>query len=72
MRVRWSDVGHTESPGDWIVQGQTVQVDYKNIEVWKKHPSAVFATTYARGAVGTGSGPRILLTSWEDPDDEDF
>jgi hypothetical protein len=68
MRVRWTDVGYTEQAGDCEVRGQIVQVDCKNIDIWKQHPTAVFDVAWVPGRFSIRA--RWLLTSWNLPDGE--
>ncbi len=66
MRVRWSDVGYTEQAGDCEVRGQIVQVDCRNIDIWKQHPNAVFDVAWIPGRFSIRA--RWLLTSWTLPE----
>jgi hypothetical protein len=68
MLISWRDVGHTKKRGDWTVNGQTVQVDVKHIEVWEAHPTAVFNTVFYKGTNTTD--PRLLLTTWSVPEEK--
>jgi hypothetical protein len=45
-----------------------VQVDCKNIDIWKQHPTAVFDVAWVPGRFSIRA--RWLLTSWNLPDGE--
>src|SRR5690242_4295833 len=62
MQVRWSDVGCTEEAGACELQSQIVQVDQRNIDIWKQHPNAVFDVAWIPGSFSIRA--RWLLTSW--------
>jgi hypothetical protein len=50
MRLHWSDVGHTEEPGEWDVWGARVQIAPKHIEKWKQDPDGIWeAVTQRKG-----------------------
>jgi hypothetical protein len=49
MQIRWSDVGYTEQAGDYEVRDQIMQVDSRNIDIWKQHPTAVFDVAWVPG-----------------------
>jgi hypothetical protein len=68
MQIRWSDVGYTEQAGDYEVRDQIMQVDSRNIDIWKQHPTAVFDVAWVPGRSSICA--RWLLTSWELPDGE--
>jgi hypothetical protein len=53
---------------DCEVRGQIVQVDCKNIDIWKQHPTAVFDVAWVPGRFSIRA--RWLLTSWNLPDGE--
>jgi hypothetical protein len=42
MEIRWRDIGYTEEPGDYSFRGIIVQVDARQIAIWKEHPGAIF------------------------------
>jgi hypothetical protein len=66
MRVSWDDIGRSTEEGEWEVRGQTVSVTWRQIEIWKQHPDAVFTATYFAPVSGTA---RWVLGSYELPDD---
>ena len=68
MQIRWSDVGYTEQAGDYEVRDQIMQVDSRNIDIWKQYPTAVFDVAWIPGRFSIRA--RWLLTSWTLPDSE--
>lgn len=42
MRVTWEDIGRATETGVYQVNSKLVNVAWKDIEVWKKNPDAVF------------------------------
>lgn len=61
MKISYADVNFTKNSGDVTVTSHTVQVTPKDIEVWKREPTAVFNT------LGWEPSRRFVLDSYEVP-----
>ena len=61
VRVTWQDVNETEEPGLYPLGEVWVQVERKQIVIWRAHPDAVFTGKPYQ----SGGRTRYLLASWE-------
>lgn len=66
MKVAWDDIERTTAEGIFIVRGKSIAVGKAALEVWRKHPDAVYDTK-------TPDDPRrdrvdFVLANWELPD----
>ena len=53
ITVRWSDIGHSQKPGEWQFSGLTITVSCENIAQWEQDPDGVWEVDVAnKGAVG--------------------
>jgi hypothetical protein len=42
MKVSWSDVNHTQSPGSFQILNGVVEIEHRHITIWKSEPTARF------------------------------
>ena len=47
MKVTWDDIGRATEAREYVINGASVNVALKDIEIWQEKPDAVFnATVY--------------------------
>lgn len=49
MKVNWDDIGRATEAGVYNIDGVSVSVAFKDIEVWQEYPDAVFNATRVNG-----------------------
>jgi hypothetical protein len=66
MKIAWSDVGLTETEGDFNTRFGLVTVKHRQITIWKDEPKALFTLV----PYSTISPPKrgFVLGSYEVPD----
>lgn len=52
MRIAWEDVDNTEVPGDFLVNGYLVHIDWMQIKIWRNEPEALFNCQWRPETVG--------------------
>jgi hypothetical protein len=54
-KLRWADIGHSERPGVFTVDGREISVSPEHIRIWQERPDAAFDVIELKGPAGLSS-----------------
>lgn len=67
-KLSWADIGHSEQPGVFTIEGREISISPEHIRIWQEHPEVVFEVIELRGGGGLSS---YALGGWPPPNGGD-
>lgn len=61
-RLRWSEIGYVNNPGEFVRDGVTIVVTAANLNLWREQPDRPLRIV----GVKAGSGRRYVLEAVDD------